>query len=174
MAKKNNGHSNNGSNGSRNGRAGLKLLIVRNSRIQGRGVFAAKRIRPGRRIIEYVGERIHPDEELKRYPDHLMDRHHTFLFAVDEKTTIDAAVDGNDARFINHSCDPNCEAVDYDGHIWIEAIKNIQPGVELTYDYNFMTDEPPTADEIRRYPCRCGSSNCRGTIMRYDKKKRRK
>ncbi|MBD3258014.1 SET domain-containing protein-lysine N-methyltransferase [candidate division GN15 bacterium] len=152
------------------------LYRVRNSPIQGKGVFAAKRIRPGRRIIEYVGERIHPREELKRYPDHLMDRHHTFLFAVDEKTTIDAAVGGNDARFINHSCDPNCEAVDYDGHIWIEAIKNIQPGVELTYDYNFTSDSPPDEEDLTRYACRCGAEKCRGTIMKYEppKKKRRK
>ena len=161
-------------NGKRNGRANGKVIIVKNSRIQGKGVFAAQRIRPGRRIIEYIGERIHPSEELKRYPDHEMERHHTFLFAVDEKTTIDAAVDGNDARFINHSCDPNCEAINYDGHIWIEAVKNIQPGVELTYDYNYQVDAPPTEEERRLYFCRCGSSKCRGTILNYSSNGRRR
>ncbi len=157
--------SNNSSNG---------LYEVRHSRIHGTGVFARKRIRPGRRIIEYTGERISPKEEAKRYLEDSMNTHHTFLFTVDKKTTIDAGVGGNDARFINHSCQPNCETVDEDGHIFIEAVRNIQPGVELTYDYNFEVDEPITPELKNFYPCHCGSAKCRGTILKFKRKRRKK
>ena len=178
MAEKHTNECNGNSNGSSNGQApsrSTKLILVKDSPIQGKGVFAAKRIRKGQRIIEYVGERIHPSEEGNRYDDASMERHHTFLFAVDENTTIDAAVGGSDAMYINHSCDPNCEAVDYDGRIWIEAIRNIQPGQELTYDYNYQTDEPIDDEDRRLYVCKCGSPRCRGLILRYTppKKKRR-
>jgi len=143
---------------------------VRNSRIQGKGAFATRRIRKGQRIIEYRGEIIHWQEADRRYDDESMRRHHTFLFQIDDRFVIDAAVRGNDAKYINHSCDPNCEAVDDEGQIFIEAIKNIQPGVELTYDYQFESDE--TFEEaLRTYPCRCGSPNCRGTIIRVKSKK---
>ena len=141
-------------------------IEVRNSRIQGRGVFAARRIRKGHRIIEYVGEHISHLEVDRRYDDEEMDRHHTYLFALDEDTVIDAAVGGNAARFINHSCDPNCETVNEDGRIFVEAVKNIQPGVELVYDYQYELDEPLTEELIQRYPCYCGAVNCRGTILK--------
>lgn len=138
---------------------------IRSSRIQGRGAFALKRIRKGTRLIEYVGEHVSHDEADRRYDEDGMKRHHTFLFTLNRKTVIDAAVDGNEARFINHSCDPNCEAVIEDGHIYIESIRTIQPGAELVYDYQY--DRAPDADETdeAKYPCRCGSANCRGTIL---------
>jgi uncharacterized protein len=147
---------------------------IRKSSIQGRGAFATRRIRPGTRLIEYVGERISRDEADLRYDDTAMSRHHTFLFALDDDTVIDAAVDGNEARYINHSCDPNCQAVIEDGHIFIEAVRNIQPGTELTYDYAYeRTDEHgPEDDEL--YACRCGSPRCRGSILAPKKKKRQK
>jgi SET domain-containing protein len=141
------------------------IIEVRESRIQGSGVFATKVIRRGTRIIEYVGERISPDEELRRYQEDTMKRHHTFLFEVDEETTIDGAVDGNEARFINHSCDPNCEAVNEDGRIFIEAISSIKPGEELLYDYSFQVEEEVDEEERAFYVCHCGASNCRGTIL---------
>jgi hypothetical protein len=149
-----------------------KLIQVRPSGISGTGVYAARRIRKGRRIIEYVGERISPDEELKRYPENGKKHHHTFLFGVDKRTTIDAGVGGNDARFINHSCEPNCEAVQEDDRIFIEAIKNIQPGVELTYDYNFEVEEEITPKLREFYRCECGSPKCRGTILKYKRRRR--
>lgn len=142
------------------------LFEVRNSRIQGKGAFALRRIRKGQRIIEYVGERIGPEEEARRYDEDKMDRHHTFLFGIDDKVSIDAAVGGNDARFINHSCDPNCEAVQEDKRIFIEAIANIQPGAELTYDYNFQVDGQVTRKLLEFYVCHCGMKKCRGTILR--------
>ncbi|MBD3403466.1 SET domain-containing protein-lysine N-methyltransferase [candidate division GN15 bacterium] len=148
-------------------------FAVRRSGIQGKGGFAIRRIRKGQRIIEYTGKRLTEDEVDELYDDSEQDRHHTFLFSVDEDVTIDAAQGGNEARFINHSCDPNCEAVDEDGRIYIEAIKNIQPGVELTYDYNFDLDEPYTEKLKQFYLCRCGSPKCRGTILNVKKQKKR-
>lgn len=147
---------------------------IRSSPIQGRGAFALRRIRKGTRLIEYVGEHISHDEADRRYDEDGMKRHHTFLFTLNRKTVIDAAVDGNEARFINHSCDPNCEAVIEDGHIYIESIRTIQPGAELLYDYQY--DRAPDADETdeAKYPCRCGSANCRGTILAPAKKTRAK
>lgn len=149
-------------------------FIVRRSGIQGKGAFAVRRIRKGQRVIEYTGKRITQEEVDAMYDDSEMDRHHTFLFSVDENTTIDAAQGGNESRFINHSCDPNCEAVDEEGRIYIEAIKNIQPGVELTYDYNYELDEPYTKELQEFYVCRCGTDTCRGTILNVTPAQRRR
>jgi hypothetical protein len=149
----------------RDGVAFPRPFTVRRSRVQGRGGFALRWIAKGERIVEYTGERIPPDVADARYDDDAGRRHHTFLFSVDETTVIDAAVDGNEARFINHSCDPNCEAVDHRGRIFIEALRDIAPGEELAYDYNFELDEPITPALLRRYPCRCGAEGCRGTIL---------
>jgi SET domain-containing protein len=141
------------------------LYRVRQSKIHGRGVFAARRIRKGTRIIEYVGERVTHAEADRRYEDRPADDNHTFLFIVDARTVIDAGVDGNAARFINHSCDPNCETVTEKRRIYIEAIKTIQPGVELSYDYQIQREpgDPPEVDEI--FACRCGATDCRGTML---------
>jgi SET domain-containing protein len=149
----------------KNSHHSTRKLKLRNSAIQGRGVFAARRIRKGERIVEYVGEIITVEEEQRRYDDASMARHHTFLFQIDDKTTIDATRRGNVARYINHSCDPNCETVQEDGRIFIEAIRNIQPGVELTYDYGYEHEGPLTTEDRQFYFCCCGSDNCRGTIL---------
>jgi SET domain-containing protein len=146
-------------------------IEVRRSRIQGRGVFATRRIRKGQRIIEYTGERITDEQADQRYNDAAMKRHHTFLFKVEDNLVVDADRGGNAARFINHSCDPNCEAVIEGEQIYIEAIRNIQPGVELAYDYQFDADEP-LAEAIKQYPCRCGAKNCRGTIVKPKRRRR--
>lgn len=139
---------------------------IRASPIQGVGAFATRRIRKGTRLIEYAGERVTSAEADRRYPDdESQARHHTFLFAIDDDVVIDAAVDGNDARFINHSCAPNCDAVIEDARIWIETIRDIVPGEELAYDYAFILDERHTAAAKRRYPCHCGAATCRGTIL---------
>ena len=151
-------------------------FVIRRSAIAGRGAFATRRIRRRQEVIEYVGERITEKEADRRYPeDKNMKNHHTFLFAVEGGIVIDATYGGNESRFINHSCDPNCEAVEDDeGRIYIDARKNIQPGVELTYDYNFPRDRGDGPKEEQLYPCRCGSPRCRGTIMEPRKKRRRK
>ncbi|MEA1981470.1 MAG: SET domain-containing protein-lysine N-methyltransferase [candidate division Zixibacteria bacterium] len=152
---------------------GKRIIVVRNSKIHGRGVFANRIIKKGERIIEYKGEKITPDEEERRYGDVDINGngngdHHTFLFYIDDEITIDATLKGNSARYINHSCEPNCESIDEEGHIFIEAIKNISPGVELTYDYSFEPDEDDTLEEaIQNYPCRCGKKKCRKTILKF-------
>ena len=101
---------------------------IRPSPMQGLGAFATRPIGAGVRLIEYAGERLTPAEADARYPDVKGERHHTFLFAIDDDVVIDAAFDGNEARFINHSCDPNCDAIIEDGRIWIETIRDVRAG----------------------------------------------
>lgn len=139
---------------------------IRSSPIQGRGAFATRAIPRGTRLIEYVGERISPEEADRRYDDDKMERHHTFLFTVDDDTVVDAAVNGNEARFINHSCAPNCEAVIEDGRIWIESLRRIEPGEELVYDYAYERDGEFKEYYATLYACRCGSPKCRGIILK--------
>jgi SET domain-containing protein len=157
---------------SKNGRE--PLYVVRNSRIHGRGVFAARRIRKGTRILEYSGERISNDEADRRYDDTRMKRHHTFLFTLDSKTVIDGAIKtgGGDASFINHSCEPNCEAVITDRKIFIHALRTIEPGEELAYDYQYERTGKNDAALEKFYLCKCGAPTCRGSIMKPAKKKR--
>jgi SET domain-containing protein len=138
---------------------------IRASPIQGQGAFATEHIPVGTRIIEYAGERLTPAEAEACYPDHPVERHHTYLFAIDDDVVIDAAVNGNEARFINHSCDPNCDAVIDRGRIWIEALRDIEPGEELAYDYAYVLEERHSPAAKRRYPCYCGGAGCRGTIL---------
>lgn len=137
---------------------------IRPSPIQGLGAFATQAIPAGTRLIEYAGERITPAEAEARYPDDGA-RHHTYLFAIDDAVVVDAAVDGNAARFLNHSCAPNCDAVVEDGRIWLETVHDIEPGEELVYDYAYVLAERHTPAAKRRYPCRCGAVTCRGTIL---------
>jgi SET domain-containing protein len=137
---------------------------LRPSPIQGLGAFATQFIPAGTRLVEYAGERLTTAQSDARYPDE-GDRHHTFLFAIDDDIVIDAAVNGNEARFINHSCDPNCDAVIDDERIWIESIRDIEPGEELAYDYAYELEERHTPAAKKRYPCRCGAATCRGTIL---------
>ncbi len=138
---------------------------IRASPMQGLGAFATHRIPAGTRLVEYAGERLTSDAAEARYPDVAGARHHTFLFAIDDAVVIDAAVDGNDARWINHSCAPNCDAVVEEGRIWIESLRDIAPGEELAYDYAFTLRERHTPAAKRRYPCHCGAGQCRGTML---------
>jgi hypothetical protein len=142
------------------------LIEIRPSPIAGMGVFATRRIPRGTRIIEYTGELITDEEASRRYDDDAMEQHHTFLFAVDDEMVIDGGVDGNEARYFNHACDPNCEAVNDGGRIFIEAIADIEPGAELLYDYALMRDEPWQDHWRELYACRCGTPSCRGTILK--------
>ena len=155
------------------GRPSNPWFRLRRSRIQGTGAFAITDIPKGTRIIEYTGEHISNGEADRRYPDDDQSaRHHTFLFTLNQRTVIDAAYDGNDARFINHSCDPNCDAVITRGHIWIYAVKPIRKGEELAYDYQFEHLPEYTHDDLVFYRCRCGAQNCRGTIVKIDRRRR--
>lgn len=142
---------------------------VRRSVIQGRGAFATRAIRTGQKVDEYLGERISHEEADRRYDD-ADGRHHTFLFILDEDTVLDARFGGNDARFLNHSCAPNCETEIEDGRIWIKATTPIRLGEELTYDYRFEWQDDYGAEEVRYYRCRCGTPACRGTILRVPRR----
>jgi len=139
---------------------------LRHSPIQGFGAFATCFIPKGTRIIEYVGEKISNAEADRRYDDEKMSRHHTFLFILNKKEVIDANYGGNGSMYINHSCDPNCETFIPRGHIWIDALRDIAPGEELTYDYMYDMDKSYTDDDLfNLYACKCGAENCRKTIV---------
>ena len=146
-------------------RADARRFVLRASGIHGRGAFALTRIRRGTRIIEYTGERITHAEADARYDDEAMERHHTCLMVVNRNWVLDAAVGGNDARFINHSCEPNCEIVVARGRVFIDALRDIAPGEELCYDYAYTREEGDDAVAETRYPCRCGAPSCRRTIL---------
>jgi SET domain-containing protein len=140
-------------------------LVVRRSKIHGKGCFARKDIPKGTRIIEYTGERISNAEADKRYEDTAIDDNHTFLFIADRRTVIDGTKNGNAAKWINHNCDGNCEASVEKSRVYIDACRNIEKGEELGYDYQIGRDrsDPPNVDEI--WACRCGSPKCRGTML---------
>jgi uncharacterized protein len=153
------------------------LYVVRRSRIHGRGVYAARRIRSGTRIIEYVGDRITHDEADSRYELKADDDGHTFLFVVDDDLCIDAGVGGNAARFINHKCDANCETIIEGRRVFIEATRTIQAGEELGYDYQLTWETTDDPAELKLYTCRCGAVGCRGTMLdreAVDARKKRK
>jgi uncharacterized protein len=149
-------------------------IEVRSSALHGMGVFAARRIAKGTRIIEYLGERISHADADRRYQDKDSSDNHTFLFIVDARTVIDAGVDGNEARFVNHACEPNCESVIEARRVYIESLRTIEAGEELTYDYQIQRDpdDPPDADEV--FACRCGFSKCRGSMLWPARRKPRK
>jgi SET domain-containing protein len=140
-------------------------FVKRRSRIHGTGVFATRRIRAGRILIAYLGQILTEAEVRERYTDDDSDDPHTFLFGLGDGRYVDAGVGGNDARFINHSCDPNCEPELTDGVIWIRAIKNIQPGVELAYDYSLEIEKRARRTRRNLYPCHCGTKKCRQTML---------
>ncbi|MFI5250669.1 MAG: SET domain-containing protein [Gemmatimonadales bacterium] len=152
----------------------MPAFEIRRSRIQGRGGFATRRIKRGERVGEYTGERISQGEADRRYDDDAMARHHTFLFAVSARTVIDAAAGGNDTRYINHSCAPNCDAVIERGRVFIDARKPIFEGEELFYDYSYEREKDAGPDAESQYPCWCGAPKCRGTILMPKKRVRSK
>jgi SET domain-containing protein len=148
---------------------------VRNSKIHGRGVFAIRTIRKGTRVIEYRGERTSWEDALERPQSDPDNPYHTFFFELSDGQVIDANVRGNAARWINHSCDANCESYEHDdGRVWIEARRKIRAGEEITYDYRLSLDEKLTKKVRKAYACRCGAENCRGLLLVEPKKKKKK
>jgi hypothetical protein len=149
-------------------------IIVRNSRVHGRGVYAGRQLKKGERVIEYKGEVITWREADRRPPSDPDDPSHTFYFSLEDgKRVIDASVGGNAARWINHSCDPNCETEEDDGRVWIEALRDIRGGEELFYDYGLVIDERITPTLKKQYRCLCGAKDCRGTMLALRKRKNR-
>ncbi len=138
---------------------------VRTSSVHGRGVFAVAPIARDERIIEYTGEIIGWPEALRRHPHDPNDPNHTFYFSLEGGLVIDAKVGGNSSRWINHACEPNCQADETDGRVFIRALRDLRPGDELFYDYGLVLDERQTQKLKKQYACRCGSPSCRGTML---------
>ncbi|MCK9366840.1 MAG: SET domain-containing protein-lysine N-methyltransferase [Metallibacterium scheffleri] len=145
---------------------------VRRSAIHGNGVFARRALAGGSRVLEYKGRLITHAEANALYEGSI-EQGHTFLFDLNEHYIIDGNQGGNSARWINHSCAPNCRAevhVDSDGdalrdRVIIEALRDIAPGEELTYNYGIVLDVPHTPRLKRLWACRCGAAQCTGTLL---------
>lgn len=142
-----------------------RKIEVRDSGVHGRGVYAAAPIPAGTRIIEYTGERITWQQALDRHPHDPAQPNHTFYFHLDGGLVIDALYGGNNARWINHACEPNCEAEELDGRVFIKALRDLTPGEELFYDYGLVLDERHTAKVKKQFACWCGAATCRGTML---------
>ena len=145
-------------------------IQVQDSLIHGKGVFAQKKIQKGDCIIEYKGESISWKTALKRHPHDALQPNHTFYFSLTNGEVIDGKVNGNDARWINHSCAPNCIANEVKDkkdllHVFLFAKKNIKTGDELFYDYCLDIEGKHTKAVKEDYLCRCGSKKCRGTML---------
>ena len=149
-----------------------KKIIARLSPIHGNGVFADELIRKGERIVRYKGT-VRSHKEVDRLYGDLDENGHTFLFTLNDDYVIDANEGGNVARWINHSCDPNCESVieendkgkKHKDKVFIEAIRDIKAGEELTYNYGIVLEERYTAKLKKLWECRCGSKKCTGTML---------
>ena len=149
-----------------------RKLVTRRSTIHGNGVFAGEPLAKGERLIQYRGKLRSHDDVDRAYADE-DETGHTFLFTLNDEYVIDANIDGNSARWINHSCSPNCEAItdEADGddrrrdRVFIHAKRAIKPGEELTYNYGIVLAEPHTAALKKLWGCRCGSRNCTGTML---------
>ncbi|HLC33231.1 MAG TPA: SET domain-containing protein-lysine N-methyltransferase [Candidatus Nanoarchaeia archaeon] len=139
------------------------LILVKESGVHGKGIFAVKPIPKGTRIIEYVGEKVTKGEGTRR--EKLQEKQARkgegtiYVFELDERWDIDGSVSWNTARYINHSCEPNCEIFFENGGIWIAALRDIDSGEELSYDYGF------DLDDFHKYPCKCGKKKCVGYMV---------
>ena len=145
-------------------------IEVHESSIHGKGVFACEPIPKGACIIEYTGERISWKKAIKRHPHDLEQPNHTFYFSLSNGKVIDGKVHGNEAKWVNHSCAPNCEATEFDIkndqlRVFLFAKKNLRVGEELFYDYNLDVEEKTTKALQKEYACRCGKKSCRGTML---------
>lgn len=145
---------------------------VRRSPVHGNGVFARRKIPAGERIDEYLGERISTDESARRAEAGGGPINHTFFFSLADGQVIDGGSNGNDARFINHGCEPNCEAEEDDGRVYIFALHDIEKGEELKYNYALIYEERHTPAVKKAFECRCGAPTCTGTMLAPKKRKR--
>ena len=142
-----------------------RRIQVRRSGVHGKGVFAIAPIPRREVVIEYKGEVISWKEALRRHPHDPSDPNHTFYFHIDDGNVIDAKVGGNSARWINHACQPNCEADEVDGRVFVKSLRAIRAGEELFYDYGLVLDGRQTAKVKKQFECRCGTRRCRGTML---------
>ena len=134
--------------------ADTPLICFRPSGIHGIGGFAKTNIVAGTRVVEYTGERITKSESLRR-----CEAGNEFIFSLDDEWDLDGSVSWNPACFLNHSCDPNCEAEPEGGRVWIVARRDIRAGNEITFNYGY------DLEDYREHPCRCGTADCIGYIV---------
>jgi uncharacterized protein len=138
-----------------------RMLIIRSSQIHAAGCYTTGPIKRRTRIVEYTGPHVSKQEADEKYQDSPT----TYLFGLGDGSKV---IDGHGiAMFINHSCDPNCETDEVRGHVWIKALRNIEAGEELTYDYNLYDGDDDEA------LCNCGALNCRGSMYSHEELKRR-
>ena len=140
-------------------------IEVLSSAVHGKGVFATRHMAAGERVIEYAGERISMAEAIRRHPHDADQPDHTFYFHLDDGRVIDALYGGNDSKWINHSCRPNCVPDEVKGRIYMLTRRPVFKGEELTFDYGLFSDEPMTDALKARYACCCGAPKCRGTML---------
>ena len=147
---------------------------VRRSTIHGNGVFARRKIEAGENIVEYEGERITSDESAVRAEKGGGPVNHTFFFSLADGNVIDGGSGGNDSRFINHACEPNCEAYEEDGRVFIYSLHEIEQGDELYYNYALIYEERHTAAVKKLFECRCGAPSCSRTMLAPKKRAAKK
>ncbi|HCN73679.1 MAG TPA: SET domain-containing protein-lysine N-methyltransferase [Pusillimonas sp.] len=150
--------------------------VVKKSKTHGNGIFAARKIPEGTNILEYIGKRITHEEADELHPTNPDDPFHTFFFSLSCGKVIDGGQKGNDAKWFNHSCGPNCEAQENQKgtKVYVVALRDIKKGEELTYDYGLVLDGRITKKRREEYKCLCGTPECRGTMLALKKKKARK
>ncbi|MBN43987.1 MAG: SET domain-containing protein-lysine N-methyltransferase [Rhodobiaceae bacterium] len=150
------------------------MWVVKKSKVHGHGVFATNDIKNDVKIIEYVGEKVSRSEGDKRSEKRLKKYLNSkttgsvYIFELNSRYDIDGSPHYNKARYINHSCRPNCEVDIRKGKIWIKSIKKIKKGEELTYDYGYEFDP----DDFMDHKCRCGEKNCVGYIVSSDDRRK--
>jgi SET domain-containing protein len=144
---------------------GSRRTQVRKSGIHGKGVYAVRPIKAGDKVLEYKGEIITWKKAQDLHPHDANQPNHTFYFHLDDGHVIDAKHTGNSAKWINHSCKPNLEADQNGNRIFLNALRDIKEGEELSYDYGMVIDARQTSKLKKEYACLCGATNCRGTML---------
>jgi len=142
----------------------MKRVIVRQSSVHGKGVFAVRPLEAGERVLQYKGEIVSWRNAVRRHQREGIEGH-TFLFGLSDGSVIDGSRGGNSARWLNHSCTPNCETVEDNGRIFIDTLRAIEPGEELFIEYFLVTDGPLDDGVRTQYVCRCASSVCRESLL---------
>jgi len=151
----------------------MRRIVVRSSPVHGRGVFALTQIRANEQILEYKGKRVSWAQAQRQYARSAAEDGHTFYFDLDDGRVIDGAQGGNSARWVNHSCAPNCEAEQDGSRVFFLALRDIKPGEELFIDYGLIVEGQKTAALKKLYACRCGADTCRGTMLAASRKRPR-
>lgn len=153
------------------GMSSSPLFRIGHSSIHQKGLFATRAIKAGAEILQYVGEKISKEESAQRGLEweeqaRKTDEGMVYIFELDEDWDLDGRVGENPARYMNHSCDGNCEAINYDGEIWLVARRDISVGEELSFDYGY------DMEHFLDHPCNCGANKCVGYIVREDQRKK--